>query len=175
MFTLKLFDRIGNELKEGDIVKISNGRVFTFYAEVKYIESEGIIAPFHTFCFHSFEKVDKIPEQAKKSTEDRYDIWYVYDENEEQDEKAPDFEKYLMSWRECEHKLEKRSWAIEKIDKADYFEKYQFECKIKNELLELLKKFHKHALYKISEDDDRPTHLPYELFDEAEYIINQLK
>ena len=114
MFTLKLFDRKGNELKEGDFVKISNGKEFTFFAEVKYIESEGIITPFHTFSFHSFEKVDKIPDEAKKSTEERYDIWYMYSDDAEQDEKAPDFEKYLMSWRECEHHLEKRSWAIVK-------------------------------------------------------------
>jgi len=59
----------------------------------------------------------------------------------------------------------------EKQAQADYFEKYQFECKIKNELLVLLKKVHQHALYKISEEDDRPTHLPYEMFDEVENMI----
>lgn len=116
MFILKLFDRKGNELKEGDYVKISNGKEFTFFAEVKYIESEGIITPFHTFSFHSFEKVDKIPDEAKKSTEARYDIWYMYSDDAEQDDKALDFEKYLMSWRECEHHLEKRSWAIKQIN-----------------------------------------------------------
>lgn len=116
MFTLKLFDRLGNELKEGDFVKISNGKEFTFFAEVKYIESQGIITPFHTFSFHSFEKVDKIPAEAKKSSEDRYDIWYIYSDKAEQDNKAPDFEKYLMSWRECEINIEKRCWAISKID-----------------------------------------------------------
>lgn len=108
MFILKLFDRKGNELKEGDYVKVSNGKEFTFFAEVKYIESEGIITPFHTFSFHSFEKVDKIPDEAKKSTEERYDIWYMYSDDAEQDDKAHDFEKYLMSWRECEHHLEKK-------------------------------------------------------------------
>ena len=114
MFTLSLFDRNGSELFEGDIVKISNGKIFTFYAEVKYIESEGIITPFHTFCFHSFEKVDKVPDKANKSTEERYNIWYVYEEDAEVDCKAEDFEKYLMSWRECEHHIEKRSWKIVK-------------------------------------------------------------
>lgn len=114
MFVLKLFDRLGNELKEGDLVKISNGKEFTFFSEVKYIENESIIAPFHTFCFHSFEKVDKIPDEAEKSSEDRYNIWYVYNGEGEQDNNADDFEKYLISWKECEINLNKRSWAISK-------------------------------------------------------------
>lgn len=118
MFILKLFDRKGNELKEGDYVKISNAKEFTFFSEVKYIESEGIITPFHTFSFHSFEKVDKIPDEAKKSTEERYDIWYMYSDDAEQDDKAIDFEKYLTSWRECEHRLEKRSWAIVRANES---------------------------------------------------------
>lgn len=112
MFILKLFDRNGNELKEGDFVKISNGKEFTFFAEVKYLEKENIITPFHTFSFHSFEKIDKIPNEAKKSTEDRYDIWYIYNDDEYQDYKSSDFEKYLISWKQCEYYLEKRSWAI---------------------------------------------------------------
>jgi hypothetical protein len=114
MFVLKLFDREGNEVKEGDIVKISDGHRFSFFAEVKYIESEGIITPFHTFSFHSFEKIDKVPEGAEKSTEERYDIWFIYHDEAEEDDKAEDFKKYLMSWRECEHHLEKRSWRITK-------------------------------------------------------------
>lgn len=102
MFKLKLLDRNGNTLKIGDIVKISNGKEFTFYAEVKYLEKEKVITPFHTFSFHSFEKVDKVPEHAVKSTEERYDIWVTHDT--EVDNSAA--EKYLMSWRECEHLLE---------------------------------------------------------------------
>ena len=114
MFILKLQDRKCNELKEGDIVKISDGKSFTFFAEVKYLEREGVITPFHTFSFHSFEKVDKVPDNAIKSTEERYDIWYLYREEAEEDKEAEDFEKYLMSWLECEHHLEKRSWKIQK-------------------------------------------------------------
>lgn len=112
MFILKLFDRNGTELNEGDIVKISDGKKFTFFAEVKYIESEGIITPFHTFSFHSFEKVDKVPIEAVKSTETRYNIWYIYTDTAEIDDKAEHFERYLMSWRECEHHVDKRSWRI---------------------------------------------------------------
>ena len=114
MFILKLYDRLGNELNEGDIVKISNGKMFTFFAEVKYIESEKTITPFHTFTYHSFEKVDKVPDNATKSTEQSYNIWYVCNDESEEDHKSEDFERYLMSWRECEHHLEKRSWRIEK-------------------------------------------------------------
>jgi hypothetical protein len=114
MFTLKLFDRKGNELQEGDIVKISNGREFTFYAEVKYIEDEGIITPFHTFSFLSFEKVDKVPEKAVKCTEQRYDVWYLNSDDAEKDDRANEYEEYLLSWRQCEHHLEKRCWAINK-------------------------------------------------------------
>jgi len=114
MFILKLHDRKGNELKEGDIVKISNGYEFTFFAEVKYIESEGIITPFHTFSFHSFEKVESIPITAIKSKEERYNIWYLYKNETEKDKEFANFEKYLMSWRQCEHHLGQRSWAIVK-------------------------------------------------------------
>lgn len=117
MFTLTLHDRKGTELNEGDFVKISNGKQFTFFAEVKYLEKEGVIAPFHTFSFHSFEKVDEIPKEAKHSTEERYNIWYLYDEKAAKDKNAETFKDYLISWRECEHHLEKRSWRISKTIK----------------------------------------------------------
>jgi hypothetical protein len=112
MFKLKLQDRKGNELKEGDIVKISNGREFTFYAEVRYIEEEGIITPFHTFSFHSFEKVEKVPDNAIPCYDERYGIWYV--KNAEADNEAKNYEEYLLSWRQCEHLMEKRCWVIVK-------------------------------------------------------------
>lgn len=105
MFELELYDRKGQKINLGDVVKISNGREFQFYAEVKYLESEGIITPFHTFSFHSFEKVDIVPENATKSTEERYNIWYV--ENPENDTEASQYERYLIEWRKCEHLLEK--------------------------------------------------------------------
>ena len=78
MFNLELYDRKGVKLKLGDIVKVSNRHNFNFYAEVKYLPNEGVITPFHTFSFHSFEKVDAVPEHAVKSTEDRYNIWYTH-------------------------------------------------------------------------------------------------
>lgn len=114
MFTLKLYDRKGAELKEGDIVKVSDGRRFSFFAEVKWLEKEQAIAPFHNFSFHSFDKVKSIPENAVKSTEERYNIWYVYDEFAELDEESNDFSQYLMSWRECESMLKDRCFRIEK-------------------------------------------------------------
>lgn len=114
MFTLKLFDRKGVELNQGDIVKISDGRNFKFYSEVKYIHELKIIAPFHTFTFHSFEKVDKVPDNVIQSTEQRYRIWYVV--GTEPDEEAKDFEHYLLSWRECERLLEKNVFKIELCD-----------------------------------------------------------
>lgn len=39
------------------------------------------------------------------------------------------------------------------------------------ELIELIKEMHKYSLYKISEQDDRPTHLPHWLFDKVEMVI----
>lgn len=113
MFTLTLHDRNGATLNQGDIVKVSNGRGFTFYSEVKYLEKEKIIAPFHTFSFHSFEKVDKVPDNAIPSSEERYKIWYMKDNESEIDESPGDFERYLMDWRCCEHLLEKRIYRIE--------------------------------------------------------------
>lgn len=114
MFILKLYDRRGTELKLGDIVKISDYRSkFTFFCEVKYLEDQQVITPFHTFSFHSFEKVDSVPANAKESTEERYKIWYLHDDEAEDDTNRESFDKYLMSWRECEDLLEKRCWRIE--------------------------------------------------------------
>ena len=53
MFKLELYDRKGNILSIGDIVKISDGKGFHFFSEVKFLEDEKCIAPFHTFSFHS--------------------------------------------------------------------------------------------------------------------------
>ena len=113
MFILELYDRIGNKLNLGDIVKVSNGKEFSFYAEVKYLESEKIITPFHTFSFHSFEKVEKVPEHAKKSTEERYNIWYTNAPEIDEKEAANYAEKYLIDWRQCEHLLESRCYRIQ--------------------------------------------------------------
>ncbi len=112
MFTLELYDRKGVKLELGDIVKVSDGRDFHFFAEVKYLESEQCITPFHTFSFHSFEKIDSVPENAIKSTEERYNIWYFHTLEAEQDKKAEEFRDYLMSWRECEIELKKRAFRI---------------------------------------------------------------
>ena len=112
MFTLTIHDRKGTQLKEGDIVKVSDRKNFNFYAEVKFLEPEKVLAPFHTFSFHSFEKVDRVPDGALKSTEERYGIWYLPDEVKETDEDGEQFNDYLMSWRACEHELEARSWRI---------------------------------------------------------------
>lgn len=113
MFILNLYDREGNELHEGDIVKISDGKGFNFYSEVKYLEKEQMIAPFHTFSFHSFVKIDKLPEGVKLSGENRYHIWLPT--NPEKDENHKDGEKYLIDWRQCEHLLKDRCFRIKKI------------------------------------------------------------
>jgi hypothetical protein len=113
MFILKLYDREGTELQEGNYVKVSNGKGFKFISEVKYLEKEKAIAPFHTFSFHSFVKIDKLPGNVKLANENRYHIWYL--ENEEADEKASDFDKYLIDWRQCEHLLKESCYKIEKI------------------------------------------------------------
>lgn len=114
MFKLILQDRKGNSLNEGDIVKVSDGHRFNFYAEVKYLANEKAIAPFSTFSFHSFEKVESVPDNAILSTEPRFKIWYV-DGDPEIDQSASDHSKYLISWRECETLLEKSCFKIELI------------------------------------------------------------
>ncbi len=115
MFLLKLYDRNHKEVNIGDIVKISDGREFTFYSEVKYLEEEKKIAPFHTFSFHSFEKVDKVPDHAKESTETRYKIWYTH--SPEPDERAQNFEGYLTDWRACEHILDRSVFELVPVKK----------------------------------------------------------
>lgn len=115
MFILSLYDRNGIELNEGDLVKISDGKNFNFYCEITYLENEQAIAPFHTFSFHSFVKVDKVPNTAIKSTETRFNMWY--EDNAEKDN-AESFNKYLSSWKECESMLERRSYRITKQGKT---------------------------------------------------------
>lgn len=114
MFTLSLYDRNGVALSEGDIVRVSNGRDFTFYSEVKYLEEEQAIAPFHTFSFHSFEKVDSVPEDAIKASEERYNIWWPA--ATEEDLSPESGEKYLIDWRQCEHLLDKKVYRISKTE-----------------------------------------------------------
>lgn len=115
MFTLTIHDKKGTELKEGDIVEIHNGRSFTFWAEVKYLEDEQVITPFHTFSFHSVEKVDTVPVAAVKSSEERYGIWFLQDAEHELVEDDGQFEKFLASWRECEFNLNQRMYRIQKL------------------------------------------------------------
>ena len=112
MFILELYDRDGNKLNIGDYVAISDGKNFTFYSEVKYLADKGVITPFHTFSFHSFIKVDSIPDNAIKSTELSYDIWYVSKISSDNDKNGEAAREYLMSWRECEIPLQKRCWRI---------------------------------------------------------------
>lgn len=113
MIELKLYDRLGAELNFGDIVKVSDRKKFHFYAEVKYLPEEECITPFHTFSFHSFEKVDKVPDHAIKSMiEKRYDIWFVNSPEPENNDGLKAGEKYLLSWRECERLLEQRCFRI---------------------------------------------------------------
>jgi hypothetical protein len=105
MKTIKLIltDTHGTPLNFGDIVRVNSGRGgdSCFYSEVKYLEKEKAIAPFHTFSFHSFEKVDKVPENAKELSETRYKAWYI----DKDAESEKNFEGYLMDWRKCEHEL----------------------------------------------------------------------
>jgi len=116
MFTLKLFDRKGIELQFGDIVKISNGKEFTFYAEVTYLQQEKLIAPFHTFSFHSFEKVDALPYNAIKATgEERYNVWYTEDSELDAEHNEVAIKDYLIQWRECERLIEQGIYQIEFI------------------------------------------------------------
>jgi len=55
MFKLTIHDRNGAKLEEGDIVKISN-RTMTFFSEVKYLEPEKVLTPFHTFVLAKLKK-----------------------------------------------------------------------------------------------------------------------
>lgn len=110
MFKLQLFDHHGNALKLGDILRVNTGQSQpqSFYSRLTWLKEEQAIAPFHTFSFHSFEKVDSLPENAVKSTEARYDIWYA----ENNDDTKEVFENYLMSWRQCEDLLKDRCFRI---------------------------------------------------------------
>lgn len=114
MFKLELCDSKGKTLNPGDIVRVFSGRsgTSTFYSEVKYLEKDNVIAPFHTFSFHHFEKVDKVPENAHKLSEDRYNIWFNSNDSEEPKEAIEQAQKYLIDWRACEHLLQSRCFKI---------------------------------------------------------------
>ena len=116
MFKLILQDSEGKELKQGDIVAISDslGRL-KFFSEVKWLEKEKAIAPFHTFSFHSFYKVDSVPEHAEKSTEERYNIWFTHTPDEINESRKEEARQYLISWRECEVNIKKGAYKIELI------------------------------------------------------------
>lgn len=114
MFKLKLYDRNGVELHEGDIVRISNAGKFNFFAEVKYLDAENAIAPFQTFVFSAVEKIDAVPPEAVKAREERYNVWYVPDGEATIDEQAKENNDYLWSWRELEHQIDARCWRIER-------------------------------------------------------------
>lgn len=107
-FELKIYDRKGTELHLGDTVMVSDGNKIHFYAEVKWIAKQSILTPFHTFSFHSFEKVNAVPIDAVKSSEQRYNIWYLAEGKEDEVR----FEDYLKSWRECEIAMEKGCFRI---------------------------------------------------------------
>ena len=112
MFKLELCDRDGNTLQQGDIVKVSNGKDFTFYSEVKYI-GDGNIAPFSTFSFHSFKKVDKLPDNAVQGSEERYKIWWTGTGDVEKDIEITDrYSKYLIDWRNCETNINNKCFKI---------------------------------------------------------------
>ena len=110
---LILKDRKGNILNEGDIVKISDGKRFTFFSEVKYNPEKKCIYPFHTFSFHSFEKVSEVPIDALQSNQEDYKVWYTI--NPEEDGEAQRYSHYMRSWKECERLLEDQCFFIESI------------------------------------------------------------
>lgn len=113
MFTLTLHDCNGTQLNLGDVVRISSGRTWAFYAEVKYLPEEQLITPFHTFSFMSVEKVDEVPANAIRSAEERYGIWHL--PTNDPDGGADAFNRYLIEWRQCESLLAKRIFRIQPI------------------------------------------------------------
>lgn len=118
MFILRLYDRNGIELKLGDIVRISDGRRFQFYSEIKYLD-HGVITPFSTFSYHSIEKVSEVPEGATLSTETRYRIWWINNSDEEDEEYADKFKAYLQSWRECETWIDNKCYRIDPMQNVN--------------------------------------------------------
>ena len=109
MFIFELYDSLGEMLSEGDIVRVIGNYGVRFYSEVKYLDDEQVIAPFHTFSYHRFEKVHQVPDGCTESdTEERYKIWIESDP----DKLKSNTDEYLASWRVCEHNLERRIYRI---------------------------------------------------------------
>lgn len=117
-FILKIYDRKGTELHEGDIVRVFTGRQINghFYSEVKWLEKEQTLTPFHTFSLHSVEKVDKLPDNVVEGKETRYKIWMDHDAQEDASGKE-EFDQYFWDWKACEHQLDKKFYRIERQSK----------------------------------------------------------
>ena len=115
-YELTFHDRNGVQINEGDIVKISDGRRYTFFCRVTFLEDEKVMAPLNTFSFHSIEKVDLLPANAIRSNETRYDVWYLEEPENEIGDNLEKFNSYLMSWRDCEDRLETRCYRINRIE-----------------------------------------------------------
>jgi hypothetical protein len=120
MFLVKLYDRKRQELSIGDIVAISDGKRLNFYCRITFLEKEQKLAPFHTFSFHSVEKVAEVPENAVPCSEDRYECWYMGSEAKP-DESAAEHAQYLLDWRACERFLDKSCFDVVPILPTESF------------------------------------------------------
>lgn len=109
MFKLRFFDCNQVEIHEGDTIKIYAGNTTIFYSEVKYLQEEKVLVPFHNFAWFRFEKVNTVPLFAIKSDEARFNLWYEPDVKHNY---VP--QELLISWRDAEVLLEKRCWQITK-------------------------------------------------------------
>jgi len=109
MFILKIKDRQGVELNIGDLVQVHGRYSGSFFARIAFDPERKTIIPFSTFSFHSVEKIDKLPDNVTKADEKYGEYWYS-DTPSDTDEK---FEKYLISWRECETKINSGAFNIE--------------------------------------------------------------
>ena len=116
MFKLILMDREGKKLKIGDLVKVSDGRGFSFYAKIQYDKKSKTIAPFHTFSFHSFLKVDKLPKNAIERTDRNFTYWFVHNPESDLDVHQTTTRNYVLSWLECERALKESCYCIELIE-----------------------------------------------------------
>jgi hypothetical protein len=78
MYQIKFLDKHGEEINEGDLLKVycnSFGNSYIFY--VHFSVRENYIIPHDTFAWIELEKVENLPNNLHHAKNKEYEYWYA--------------------------------------------------------------------------------------------------